>query len=680
MVDNYNNYGIYAELVKTSKMTVNTSDVNMLNLDDNITAVLNIFRDGIELDEVQALFVDVIFTDNQQIQLALPDYLINLIMWRPILETGHSICSRHIFFEDNTTSGYIKDYIDTHIVRPNIYTIDTIKLNNIIADCLERFKELDDFSFFLANTINLEDDIALMLNNPEAYDLYHTSVADVPLEDVKNVGEKRTSRLVDIITRTKDHCMRDFFRSRESINPKQYREYAVNIGTKPNGTGGVYPLRIDSSYIVGGLKDIPSMFIESSGGRTAQILSKSNVGTSGDFARLLGLNNSDTILYKDPKYVCDSVNFQIVEIKSLKILKMLTRRYYRLQPNGMEYLLEGDELGLIGKTIYLRSPMTCASKSRGDGVCYRCYGPLAYTNNTINIGKIAAELLSSKLTQMLLSAKHLLESKIKKVEWSYGFDKFLDVDTNIVFLLDDISFKGYTLLINREDLEPDANAEESEYSEFVTQFTIVDPEGYRYDITSETDEEIYISLELNESIREYGKPEDDFISIDMEKLEGIPIFLLKIENNELSETLDRLKSIINKEAVTSKKYDRHGLLQAFMDTIVEGGIDDMQAIHGEILLSNQLRRLSDILYDVDWSSPDPEYLILTLNRALKNNSSIIVTMNYKELSRALYNPLSYRQDNARKPSFMDLFFMTSPLKYLNSETNVKYTNNEIEKI
>ena len=39
---------------------------------------------------------------------------------------------------------------------------------------------------------------------------------------------------------------------------------------------------------------------------------------------------------------------------------------------------------LVGKTIFLRSPITCASASRGDGVCYRCYGDIAYTNADIN--------------------------------------------------------------------------------------------------------------------------------------------------------------------------------------------------------------------------------------------------------------------------------------------------------
>ena len=52
------------------------------------------------------------------------------------------------------------------------------------------------------------------------------------------------------------------------------------------------------------------LVIESSVGRVAQILQKTNVGESGAFARQLELNNQDTTLHVDPNYVCDTVHFE----------------------------------------------------------------------------------------------------------------------------------------------------------------------------------------------------------------------------------------------------------------------------------------------------------------------------------------------------------------------------------
>ena len=65
--------------------------------------------------------------------------------------------------------------------------------------------------------------------------------------------------------------------------------------------------------------------------------------------------------------------------------------------------------------------MTCESAAKGQGICYKCYGELAYVNKDINPGRYASEKLSAELTQRLLSAKHLLETVIKKIQWCKEF-------------------------------------------------------------------------------------------------------------------------------------------------------------------------------------------------------------------------------------------------------------------
>ena len=89
--------------------------------------------------------------------------------------------------------------------------------------------------------------------------------------------------------------------------------------------------------------------------------------------------------------------------------------------------------------------MTCASAAKGHGICYKCYGDLAYINNDINVGQIAAEGLSSIYTQILLSAKHLLESLVVKMEWSEGFYDYFQITFNSIALREDKSYKGCKL-------------------------------------------------------------------------------------------------------------------------------------------------------------------------------------------------------------------------------------------
>ena len=119
--------------------------------------------------------------------------------------------------------------------------------------------------------------------------------------NIKDEGMKITDAAIKIIKNSKkiigyEHGLTNSFKASEAINPRQYKEVHFNIGTKPTSDGSVYPYIINKSFSKGGVNDPLSYFIESSGARLAQILSKTNVGDSGDFARLLGLNNIDSII------------------------------------------------------------------------------------------------------------------------------------------------------------------------------------------------------------------------------------------------------------------------------------------------------------------------------------------------------------------------------------------------
>jgi hypothetical protein len=110
----------------------------------------------------------------------------------------------------------------------------------------------------------------------------HLDITGIPMEDIKEYGMKATKKQIDYITRTdEDHCQKYPFMAGEGTNIKQYKEVSVNIGTKPNGQGGVFQHPIANSFINGGLQSVEDIVIDSSIGRIAQILTKQNVGQSG---------------------------------------------------------------------------------------------------------------------------------------------------------------------------------------------------------------------------------------------------------------------------------------------------------------------------------------------------------------------------------------------------------------
>lgn len=673
------NYGVYASFIKNEGIIIESDSINIDTWKYHIKAVLNILKDGIETDVVQNSFVTVRFKEID-VDLTLLDYFFNLQMWYLIVVTKREIRPCHLIFEEGVTQKTISNFINKYLIDEMIGKVENIYLNNYIDDCLYGFRFIDDFSFYLSNTLNIYDFKKLMDNNDEFKELLNYDLTKIPLYDTKDILTKNTNRVIDIIKES-DHSLKPFFLSQEGLNIKQFQQSILNKGTVPDGKGNVYPVAINNSYMQGD-NSILGLVIEECNGRLAQIIVDSKVGESGSFGRILGLNNVDTFLNEDPDYVCDTKNFQIVTIKDEYMLKRFRNRYYRLKEKGLDYLITEDSTELIGKTIFLRSPMTCASNARGKGICYKCYGKLAYINNDINIGKISAELISAILTQRMLSAKHLLDAKIKSMKFSKDFFKYFNIDYNLIKLQENVNFNGYELIIDRNDiiLEDDYDIgddlDDEEYSEYITNFSIKHPDGSIEDISNENN--LYLTNDLLTMIRKNNDENEEIISVPLSKIEAdddFNVFALEIKNNDLVVALKKTKNIINKLAVVKyvekevdgqivrKDRDRHEWLRDLNDVLREGGLV-VDSIHGEIILSNQIRSKHNILLNPRWENPNEEYEILPLFRALLNHPSVTVSLSYQYTKKALCTPLTY---DKTKPSVMDLFFMEQPQNFIESE-------------
>lgn len=682
---NFDLYYVYADFVKYpgKDFVIDVKEITLDNYYEHLSGIFSIILDGIDEDIVIKKHIIVDF-GVIRVPLSTIDYWYSLIMWYALLRTRIEIQPAHVFFDHQyLTQSTIKRFMDRFVIPVNRKRFSNKELNNVINECLKSFGAVDEFSMYLMNTINLKDDIDLMNANQEYYDLLHADLSNVPLEDEKKIGMDLTDRGIEIIKKSGlwipyQHCLADSFKAKQGINARQYKEFNYHIGTKPKDNGEIWTEAINASFTNGGVGDPMYYMIDSSAGRTAQMMSKINVGDSGSFARLLGLNNIDTFLHPNPKYDCDTKNFERVYVANADFLNLLIGRYYKNNPNGMEYVIDTTSTYLIGNWIYLRSPMTCASNARGEGICYKCYGDLGYTNCNINIGKMAADILSSKLTQRLLSAKHLLETIIVKIVWSKHFEDIFEVEGNAIKMQSDVNPKDWSIIIDPEDIaleneldySGDYDDDESVnqgniYNEYITKFCIESKKGERYDIHTENEDKLYITDELNTAIRTKGKPMEDKICVPMSALEDSYLFFVAIHNNELSKTMELLMDILNKNAETTSM-DRHQILQKFLETVIEGGLY-ITSVHCEVLLSNQIRSLDNIHEKPEWWYPDEPYQLLTLNSALNNNPSVIISLMYQRLSKTIYSPLTFKKNGA---SYLDLFFMENPTEYLSSENVV----------
>ena len=102
---------------------------------------------------------------------------------------------------------------------------------------------------------------------------------------------------------------------------------------------------------------------------------------------------------------------------------------------------------LIGKTIYMKTPITCTHPRRHEGyICSACYGKLmASLNCDIHIGKIAAAESADEIEQKLLSAKHALQTDTIRVEFDEIFYQYFELGNGQIGLNSDMAV-SYTHL------------------------------------------------------------------------------------------------------------------------------------------------------------------------------------------------------------------------------------------
>ena len=661
---NSNYHYPYEDLCNTGHQTIYTKDLNQDNINDHFNSIINILKDGIETPEVQSMMLHVVFENDTDLDLSIFDYAINLMFWQFCTIVHHPIWDVHIVFPEDITKKYIKEYIDNIFIDKYRKKLPFIELNQTIDAVIGKFRDLRQFQMYLANTLNLEDTIDLMNQYPEFNETVHFDTTGIPLEDIKEAGMAATNKQIRYI-KNSNHCLRDSFRTGEAISPKQYKEVAVNIGSKPDGQGSVFPHPIKHSFMNGGLQSAEEICIESSVGRVAQILQKTNVGESGAFARQLELNNQDTFLNPDPNYVCDTHNFEEITIENETMLNMYDLRYYRTNPNGIDKKLNAKkDKNLIGQRLFFRSPMTCASAARGHGICYKCYGDLAYAEQEINIGQIAAEGLSSIYTQILLSAKHLLESLVIKMEWTKQFYELFTITFNTIALKENGTYRGYKLIID-DDIKSEEEIDDIEYNYYINSFIVRTPDGEDIKIKTTEADNIYIEPDFYQYIMSV-QPEDDnsdesyYVELNMVDLMDFPVlFVVQVRNNELSATMDKIKKLIDNKSII-ESYDRNSILKEFITTNIQGNIK-LNAVHFEVLLMNQIRAADDDLDVPDWTIPNAPYKILTLSKSLSENRSITVRLQSNKVSKALSNP---QNRFISKPSMTDIYFMEQPQEYL----------------
>ena len=395
----------------------------------------------------------------------------------------------------------------------------------------------------------------------------------------------------------------------------------------------------------------------------------------------------------DPTYDCGTRNFLEYKVTDRTALKKIADRWYRIHPMGIEhrlsnvYKVEEDNADLIGRTIYLRSPIKCVSAANGRGICRKCMGELYNIVPATNIGVYSVTNLTERLTQMMLSAKHLLEAKIDSTTFDTSvltaeqISKFILIDEGTIFINPNIpDYKKWYLVIRDGDIQEEVIASLDDGSGDDDDFNVEDTINYInvfYLKKAGTDEVITIrttnmdNLNLSDWLNEYieikslaDNNEDIVIPVSALLEENSPLFDVGIHNDDMSERLESVIKVIDLKANTDS-YTAETFLEALSDRLNNIGLDHIMSVHLEIIIMNQIRSTQDIIEMPDWSVPNQtNYQVLTLKKAVMTHPSITVAMQSENIAKMLHTPLSFRKHQA---SPYDLMYMVQPQKFIKSE-------------
>lgn len=391
-------------------------------------------------------------------------------------------------------------------------------------------------------------------------------------------------------------------------------------------------------------------------------MNKLMMGKSGFFTKKSMLVTTGIKLSKKSGG-CNSVNPIMYEIKSKDHLKRLTGRMYRTPYMRDFAILKGNETDLIGTTILMRSPTTCTSYSRGDGVCEHCYGPALYhTNRGIDVGAYASAISTNPVGQNILSTKHLLTTDSVHIEFNELFYTFFNLCSNeIVITNQNVNLSDYSLVIIKDNIVTLNELNEGSINEFVTIFHVRNEKtGEMYEFRDKDGIELFISPEFREYL-ELEKKHKKTYEVNLGTLpDNSTLFLIQIENNELTRPLYEIMGVLDskkkREELGINDRDISAFTQRMLDLFIVSHINVM-AIHSEIMITPLIRSIDDILERPNFTkySAMDKTKVLTISSALERHPSPLIGMSFAYLERQLKNPLTFKKSGS---SFIDSFYRT----------------------
>lgn len=335
------------------------------------------------------------YTSGEVARMSCIHFLFNMIVWMPYFTLGIAVTPDKLFMPKSFTNKSYVSYVNDHIIEPYKHLTTMNEMSHIFARMYDLFILISEkTALYFGLSFSLYDLLKRWNDNPELKEINHTVVPqDMAIAEGEAMLNAKSKRFQEIMMNEEpDNQIRPLLEAGQA-NPKQLKEFAVNISYKPDLEGRTLNTHPSSNFVSNGLRDPVDYVTDASGGRKASNLAL-QIDDSGYLQRTLCKSAADIILNPDPEYDCGSRHYYVKTIESKKDLESMNGRWY-VDGDHLTQLVSKD-LELIGKTLKFRSPTTCVGKN---GICSVCYGHLYSQNVGINVGINSGLKLTERLYQ-----------------------------------------------------------------------------------------------------------------------------------------------------------------------------------------------------------------------------------------------------------------------------------------
>lgn len=563
------------------------------------------------------------------------NFLTLLILVNPFNEYKKEFPEK-LFF-DPSDIGYYEKYFDEIID----YFIDEfdIKINKSLVKIIDELTFVSsEVNLKYGSTISLKSIIDIEKRNERFRELLHIKINkedNLEPDEIMNITNESLKELIKIITEDKEYNdLKNYINSDAGINKKQLGQVLSYIALKPDFNENIIPTPINTSF-ARGLNTIEEFYINAVGARKALITAHKEVKKSGYLNRKLSLLTIDEKINDIED--CETSQLMELTINNNNILKLLRNRWFLNEKEDVYELITEDRNDLIGKTVKLRSPITCACKN---GICKTCYGELYKINKNTNIGMVATLLLTSPLTQRLLSSKHLLQAIIESIDWGTKIIKYFEIANNQL-----VPKEKFDIEIHKDNILES----EEENEVIIDGFTIIDKNN---EIEIESPVNLIINKEIIEDNNIFNENKNYYTLNDKILKEYDYIFSYLVENNGLSNSLFKIKDLLERNKYISE-HNIFDFYKYFTSLIDESGIF-INLVHIEVIIKQMLYFINNNREELKEKFPD--YKIYNISDSIQYGSkSIGKTLAfeyiYKQLTTDCFDSL-----NKKENSLIDLLY------------------------